>query len=549
MMKKDPIKYLLILGMAATAFMLVREWSAFQDRKTPEPLAQQTTLISPDTPQAQDTTGEVPELSQDKPQAAQQKLIHIATDSLHLKIDTRGGDIVYVSLPKHLAELNDANNPLVLLNQTADHTYVAQSGLVGINGTDKSGDRPVFSTTQDSYQLAEGENELVVDLLYQQGGVAITKRYTFNRNSYLVNLSYRVDNRSDSDWSANLWAQIKRDSQPVATDVGIGMNPYLGAALTTADDKYKKLDFDDIAEAGTIKEAIQGGWIAMVQHYFISAWIPAADSTNNFSLRKATNSDLYFLGFTTPALQVSAGQQGEIGAGFYAGPKDVQTLETISPYLDLTVDYGWLWWIAKPIFWFLHFIHGFIGNWGFSIIVLTIIIKAIFFPLSAASYKSMARMRKLGPLMQDLKERYGDDRQKMSAELMKLYKKEKINPMGGCLPVLVQMPVFIALYWVLMESVELRHTPFLGWIDDLSVMDPYFVLPVIMGLSMYVQFKLNPTPPDPTQAKVMQMMPLFMTFMFLWFPAGLVLYWVCNNIISIAQQYLITRQIEAGEQT
>lgn len=554
-MKKDPIKYLLIIGMVVTAALLVGQWSDFQDRRKAPLIKEETTLSAPmqepvapsDTVVADD---DIPTVDATAPALQQQtqQLISIETDTLSLKIDTQGGDIVYAALPQHHAVLNEADNPFVLLNQTANHTYVAQSGLVGANGTDKSGQRPIFATAATHYALSQGDETLVVDLVYQQGSVGITKRFSFTRGSYVVGLSYLIDNRSESSWNANLYAQLKRDSQPVITDVGIGLNPYLGAALTTADEKYRKVDFEEMAETrGGVKVDVDGGWVALVQHYFISAWIPSSDTRNSFNLRKANASDMYFAGFTTPAVTVAPGSQGEITAQFYAGPKDVDTLEGLAPYLDLTVDYGWLWWIAKPLFAFLQWIYSFIGNWGWSIIVLTIIIKAIFFPLSAASYKSMAKMRKLGPLMQDLKERYGDDRQKMSAELMKMYKKEKVNPMGGCLPILIQMPVFIALYWVLMESVELRHTPFLGWIDDLSVKDPYFILPILMGATMFVQFRLNPTPPDPTQAKVMQMMPIVMTFMFMWFPAGLVLYWVANNAISIVQQYVITKQIENAD--
>lgn len=550
-MKIDWIKYLLILSMGAVTFMLVKEWAAFDDRrKASQVTSEQTTLSSPMAQAPETIMGDdgVPVIASEVPEveAAAQQLITVSTDNLVLKIDTQGGDIVYAALPKHLATLGNPQ-PFVLLNQTESHAYIAQSGLVGANGTDGKGQRPVFKTDKTHYQLATGAKTLTVDLVYQQQDVTLTKRFTFTRDSYLVDLSYLVDNRSDQTWRANFYAQIKRDSQPVPTDVGFGMNPYLGAAITTLDEKYKKVDFEDMDEA-SVKDSVQGGWVAMVQHYFISAWIANPEHQNSYSLRRSKNADLYFMGFTAPAVEVAQNSQGTLGASFYVGPKDVYTLEEISPYLDLTVDYGWLWWIAKPLFQFLTFIYGFIGNWGWSIIVLTIVIKAIFFPLSAASYRSMAKMRKLGPMMQELKERYGDDRQKMSGELMKLYKKEKVNPMGGCLPILVQMPVFIALYWVLMESVELRHTPFLGWIEDLSVRDPLFILPILMGATMFVQFKLNPTPPDPTQAKVMQMMPIFMTFMFMWFPAGLVLYWVANNTISIIQQYVITRQIEAGTQ-
>jgi len=282
----------------------------------------------------------------------------------------------------------------------------------------------------------------------------------------------------------------------------------------------------------------------MIQHYFISAWIPDADKTNHFNLRKNRSSDIYLLGFTSESTTIAPNSTGSLSASFYAGPKNIRTLSAISPHLDLTIDFGWLWMIAKPLFFGLEKIHGWVGNWGIAIILLTCSIKLLFFYPSAMSYRSMAKMRKVQPLMAELKERYGDDRQKMSGELMKLYKKEKVNPMGGCLPVLLQMPVFLALYWTLMESVELRHSPFFLWIHDLSVRDPYFVLPLLMGATMWIQQKLNPTPPDPMQAKIMQMMPIFFTALFMMFPAGLVLYWVVNNTLSITQQYFITKKIE-----
>ena len=324
------------------------------------------------------------------------------------------------------------------------------------------------------------------------------------------------------------------------------MNPFLGAAITTNEENYRKFTFANIAES-EFKTTRQGGWVAMVQHYFISAWIPDASSDNTYSLRKLGANDLYLLGFTGKVNEVAAGQQGSFSANFYAGPKDTKKLESISPHLELTVDYGWLWWLSKPLFVVMKFIHDLVGNWGLAIIGLIVLIKAIFFKLSATSYKSMAKMRKLAPKLAEMKERYGEDRQKFSQEMMKLYKTEKVNPFGGCLPLLIQMPVFLAFYYVLMESVELRHAPFVGWITDLSVKDPYFVLPIIYGITMWFMQKLNPQPTDPMQARIMQMLPIVFTVMFLWFPAGMVLYWVTNNLLSIAQQYVITKQIDNAD--
>ncbi len=565
----------LILGaIAVVSVLLINEWGDFQERNRPV-VSQETTISQPTTLPTELTqtvdivstsnvtdanahSGDIPQPAaanqpQVMPTAANAQLVHVVTDNLDVLIDTHGGDLVKVALPRHLASLDTPDEPFVLLNRTQHSTYIAQSGLIGPNGTDTAKGRPVFHSAQSEYSLADGSDHLNVDLTYQQGEVTITKRFVFTRGDNLVKLEYLIDNASGSDWKAGLFAQIKRDSHnPVKVD-GFGMKPYLGAALTTPDENYKKLDFgdlsdEDIVRQGGYKVSQTGGWVAMVQHYFLSAWVPDQQQQNNFNLRKGSG-DIYLLGFTSPTQTVAAGSQGQINAGFYAGPKDIDRLEEIAPYLDLTVDYGWLWWIAKPLFHFLNFIHSILGSWGWSIVALTVLIKLAFFHLSATSYRSMAKMRKFAPEMQRMKELYGDDRQKMSQEMMKLYKKEKINPLSGCLPILVQMPVFISLYWVLMESVELRHTPFLGWISDLSVKDPLFILPVIMGITMFIQQKLNPTPPDPTQARIMQMMPFVFTFMFLWFPAGLVLYWVVNNTLSIAQQYIITRNIEAGEKS
>jgi YidC/Oxa1 family membrane protein insertase len=549
--KMDWQKNLLIAAILATLLMLVIRWHEFQEQ-LPAP----TSVASQSASSAQIPDSSVPAATSDIPVAAgalsetakvdkaSANLISVKTDSFDLVINPLGGDIVQLALPRHFLKLNTPDQPFVLLDNRNNHTYLAQSGLIGVNGTDTAQGRPLFSSEQLSYELADGQDQLQVDLHLQQGEVKITKRFTFTRSDYLIKVDYLINNQSSSNWSAQLYGQIKRDSQNFVKVSALEMNPYLGAALTTPDDKYKKVTFADLNEKEE-RASVQGGWIAMVQHYFVSAWIPDATSTNNYHLRKLGNNDMYLLGFTGKVNEVAAGSEGVISASFYAGPKDTERLEEISPYLDLTVDYGWLWWVAKPLFWVLKLIHGFVGNWGLAIIGLTLCVKLLFFKLSATSYRSMAKMRKLAPKMAELKERLGDDRQKFSQEMMKLYKAEKVNPFGGCLPLLIQMPVFLALYYVLMESVELRHSPFFGWILDLSVKDPYFVLPIIYGISMYFMQKLNPQPTDPMQARIMQMLPLIFTFMFLWFPAGLVLYWVTNNTLSIIQQYIITKQIDA----
>lgn len=562
----DLQRSLLIGAIAVLSFMLLTEWVAFKDEKTQTEDAQTTRLITNGEAQP----AELPQLEaapttsadEDLPTAPEavaasetpavetansSRIVLVRTDSLQLAIDLQGGDIIELALPRHLEQIDNPDVPFVLLEQNEKRTYIAQSGLIGANGIDSSG-RATFTTSADSFEMSEGQEQLVVDLNWQgDGDVKITKRFTFTRGEYLVEVDYLVENNSDSRWQANLFGQIKRDSTPApsSSDSGMGMQPFLGAAITQPDERFTKFSFQDMDEE-PFKAQLPGGWIAMLQHYFLSAWIPNAEQSHNYSTR-VTSSGFNIAGFTSPALNLDPGQSGQTGALFYAGPKDQYRLAEISPYLDLVVDYGWLWWIAQPLFWLLNKMFALVGNWGMAIILLTVLVKAAFFKLSATSYRSMARMRKVQPKMMDIREQYADDKQKQSQAMMELYRKEKVNPMGGCLPILVQMPVFIALYWVLMESVELRHAPFALWINDLSVMDPYFVLPILMGASMWFMQKLNPPPTDPMQAKIMQWLPIVFTFFFLWFPAGLVLYWVVNNLLSMAQQYVITKQIENAD--
>jgi YidC/Oxa1 family membrane protein insertase len=550
----DWLRTVLLVGMGAIALMLVIEWGEFQEARRPA-VTTETTLsevapgveapaVEDDAAQEIPTAEDVAVPAPQQPASARAQLVTVETDRLQVKIDTLGGDIVKVALPKHAAELN-SEQPLVLLNRNETMTYVAQSGLVGPNGTDlATGERPVYSVEQTEYRLGDDES-VQVDMTLNQDGVRIIKRFVFHRDSNLIDVNYIVDNQSNELWTAHLYGQIKRDSFNPNTSAGFGMSSFLGVATTRLDENYVKYDLERIAEE-RVNFQRPGGWLAMVQHYFISAWIPDPDNLNRYSFRKLPNRDIYLFGFTGPAVQVQPGEQTIIEADFYAGPKNIFRLDDIAPYLELTIDYGPLWFLCLPLFYFLSWIHGFVGNWGVAIILLVVAVKAAFFHLSATSFRSMAKMRKFAPKMNELKERYGDNRQKFSEEMIKLYKKEKINPMKGCLPMLVQMPVFISLYWVLMESVELRHAAFL-WIPDLSVKDPFFILPLVYGATFFFQMKLNPPAQDPTQQKIMQMMPIFFTIMFMFFPAGLVLYWVVNGILSIAQQWVITRQIERGD--
>ena len=556
----DIPRIIILFGLAVTAYLLVLKWNedyggkietgdtAFLDG----PSDYSNTLDElPIALAADEHTDVVPQielnLAKEEAPSRLNKSHHVLvrTDVLDVTIDLRGGDIVRVALPAYPASLDTPDIPFLLVDPR--NSYSAQSGLIGPDGIDKSGDRPLFTSMVNRYDI-NGNDILKVELFHRsESGVGITKQFIFKKGDYLVDVSYLVENQSSNELQIAFFSQIKRDGQDPHDVNGnsMGLKPFVGAATRSVDELYKKLTFDDIADE-PYKAKINGGYIAMVQHYFVSAWIPSGEVNVSYQVRKLANQDIYLLGFTTPLVTVPVNTSRQIGALYYAGPKDQYRLERIAEGLNLTVDYGFLWWLAQPLFYLLTVIHGFFNNWGIAIILLTVIVKTLLFPLSAASFKSMAKMRKLQPEMARLKERYGDDKQQFSQAMMELYKKEGANPLGGCFPILLQMPVFLALYWTLMESVELRQAPFMLWIDDLSVMDPYFVLPILMGISMYLTQMLQPEPPDPVQAKVFKMMPIMFTFFFLWFPSGLVLYWLVNNILSIMQQWFVTRQIEKG---
>ncbi|MDC0003751.1 membrane protein insertase YidC [Porticoccaceae bacterium] len=547
----DWLKTTLLGGMGVVAWLLVIEWTQFQEANEPE-VIQQSSYASPtvDSPIPQALTqneDELPVLIGQTPAAvfiepSNSQLVTVRNDVLEVVIDTLGGDIIEVNLLKHLTKMAvDGGKPFQLLNRTANNMYIAQSGLIGPNGTDTRDGRPRFSAAQNSYEFNGNGEVLNVDLTYNRDGVRLVKRFEFSRDGYDIGVEYLINNGTSQEWNATFYGQIKRDSHSPLIE-STGVQPYLGAALREEEKNFSKYDFGDM-EDETVTASVTGGWVAMVQHYFVSAWIPPTADKNSFSLRKLGDKDVYLMGFTGQPIAVAAGGMGEYGARFYVGPKDQYKLEELAEYLDLTVDYGFLWMLAKPIFFAMQWIHNIVGNWGWSIILLTLGIKLLLYPLSATSLKSMAKMRNLQPEMARLKELYGDDRQKMSQELMGLYKKEKVNPAGGCFPMLLQMPVFLSLYWVLLESVEIRHAPWIMWIQDLSAKDPYFILPLVMGGSMLLMQKMQPMPTDPMQARVMQIMPIAFTFFFMIFPAGLVLYWTVNNLLSMAQQWVVSQQL------
>ena len=471
--------------------------------------------------------------------------VTVRTDVFEIVINRVSGNIVESSLLQYDASLN-SNTPLKLLTHSANRTYLLESGLIGKNGPDSraNGEAPVYEVSRSEYTLDDGQDQLAVDLSYTTDqGVRIIKRYEFQRDSYEIGVKYLIENRSEQPWQANFTGKIVRDESPDPTSqASMGIQAFLGMVMSSPEDPYEKFSLKDLAEK-RVNQQVTNGWLAFLQHYFLTAWVPDRDTPAQFQTTR--RGPLHVMGFVYPTTTVAPGETAEVGARAYVGPKIIDRLEAVAPNLDRTVDFGWLFFISLPLFYILEWFHGLFGNWGVSIILLTVLVKAVFFHLSATSYRSMAKMRAVAPQLNRLKELYGDDRQRMSQEMMALYKREKINPLGGCLPVLVQMPVFISLYWVLFESVQLRHAPFMLWIQDLSQMDPYFILPILMGASMFLQMHLNPTPPDPMQAKIMKLMPLIFTVFFLWFPSGLVLYWLVNNILSISQQWYITRKIEA----
>jgi len=429
------------------------------------------------------------------------------------------------------------------LNDSMPNLFVIQSGLRASTGTEPT-HHVVYSPEQTSYRMAESDDQLVVPMTWRSPeGVEVIKRYVFHRGSYAIDLQHEVRNNSDEEWHGRQYRQLQR-TQVAETGQSTFIYTYMGGVIYSPEEKYEKIKFEDMVDEN-LDRSITDGWAAMLQHYFLGALIPARGEADRY-YTKALSNARYVIGMISPGQTVAAGSTGQYETQIFIGPKLQDKMKQVAPGLELTVDYGLLTVLAQPLFWLLKTIHKYVGNWGWAIILVTVLIKLAFYKLSETSYKSMANMRKLAPRLKTLKERYGDDRQKLNTAMMDMYKKEKINPLGGCLPIVVQIPVFIALYWVLLESVELRHAPFILWITDMSSPDPYYILPLLMGATMLIQQKLNPAPMDPIQAKVMMALPIVFTVFFAFFPSGLVLYWVVNNTLSIAQQWVITRRVERG---
>ena len=542
----DIRRIILYMALALVCLSLWNAWQIDYPAKSipAETISQQNTtdnLLPQSVPSPKTSESALVNTGVQSPEPHQEQLIKVKTDVLDVAIDLQQGDIVSSLLSDYPISVEDKNKPFVLLKNQEDERYVANSNLFQASGQSVKALGLSFTSAQQNYELSPDQNQLVVTLNGNDNeGLVVTKEFIFTKNSYLIDVNYKIVNKGTSAWNGYLNTQLLRSSPKEDKSSVFHVGSYTGASYSEpGKHRYQKVSFSDMNKTNLDVDS-NGGWIAMQQHYFLSAWIPDAKSVSKFYTR-ANNND-YTIGAVSQPISIEPDQQKTVGSKLYIGPEITSELKTISPSLDLTVDYGILWFVSSLLFSLMKAIYNFVGNWGWSIVLVTILIKLAFYRLSATSYKSMAGMRKLQPKLQALRERYGDDKAKISQATMELYKQEKVNPLGGCLPIVIQIPVFIALYWVLLESVELRQAPFIFWIKDLASSDPYHVLPLIMGATMLIQQKLNPAPPDPMQAKVMMFLPILFTGLFWNFPSGLVLYWIVNNTLSIVQQWYITRK-------
>lgn len=546
------IRKLILLGLLAFLVMtLFQRWTVFQQERLAEQTpVSESAMIDEEIPQTPEATPDAPDTNAVPTSAAEPavegKKVKIKTDLIIAEIDLNGGDIIKLDLLQHPVSVNTPEQPFELLKTGGADVFIAQSGLIGKQDRQYPNHKTQYQAENLEYNLERGEDEVKVKLNWTSPDkVVYSKIYTFRRNTYSLDIDFEIDNQSGDPWQGYLYAQFQRSDVQTEQFGFFGSPTYKGGVIYEPVEKYQKIDFGDI-EKDKLDLITDSGWVGMLQHYFVGAWLPQNQGPFQFYSKSINRSGqpLYNIGYkTTTPLSIPADATGMLNSRAYIGTKEQDRLNAQNVEgLILTVDYGWLTVIASPMFWVMNEIYKVVKNWGFTIVIVTILLKLVFFPLSAASYKSMAKMKKFQPRLMTLRERYGDDKQKLNMEMMKLYKEEKINPMGGCLPILVQIPVFIALYWVLLESVELRQAPFIGWIKDLSLKDPYYVLPVLYGASMFVMQKLNPAPIDPMQQRIMMALPFVFTVLFLWFPSGLVLYWLVNNLLSMAQQWYITRK-------
>jgi len=554
----DTTRVILLLALAVVTSMLWQDWQTDYGQTAPPQSQQQAqTPSSPGAGSQAAAPGpaqnEVPAFNgeeeshtkaAEKPAAtaapAPRTLVKVRTDTFDLDIDTRGGSIVHAALPDYPQKL-DSKKPFDLLDDTGQRYYVLQGGILS------KGPAPThqsqYSAKKHEYTLGPHQERLEVPLTWHGDGITVTKIFTFQRDSYVIDIRYEVKNQSGQTWRGRGYQQIKRSKPEKKHSSMVSKRYYTGAVLSSPDDRYKKIDFDDFKDK-KLKKDIVNGWAAMLQHYFLTAVLPSDQSVSYRYYTNTVDDKYYTIGAIAPQQVAAPGETALVREKIYAGPKVQSRLEKVADGLDLTVDYGMLWFISKPLFWCMKELHDLTGNWGFAIILVTVFLKLAFYKLSAAGYTSMANMRRVQPRIMSIRERYKNDKTRLNQAMMEIYKEEKINPLGGCLPIAVQIPVFIALYWVLLESIELRQAPFIFWIRDLSAPDPYWVLPVLMGITMFTQQKLNPSPMDPIQQKVMMALPFAFTIFFGFFPSGLVLYWVVNNALSIVQQWRITRNLE-----
>lgn len=536
----DIQKIVIYIGLVLVGLMLWAEWQ--KEQSMPAPKANSTSSSIADKPtfsNKREPVG-ISGNQQGKPQVTHsaKDVITVTTDLLEVQISKDGGAIVDATLKNHYVDIDTKNN-LKLFTLEPKELYLAESGFIA-DGAVVSDIK--FMSSKSKYFLNGDKLEVVLTGLLSDT-ISVTKTYIFNRNKHSINIKTTMANNGSSGWVGQMYYQLVRKQKEAESGFMLGMSSYLGAAISDPNKKlYEKVSFDDMRKHQLLR-TVESGWVVMQEHYFLSAFIPTEKTTNTFYSQEYGDNQ-FAIGYSTPAISIKSGGSHDFESTLYVGPEYSEELKALAPGLELTIDYGWLWFISSLLFSILKLINSYVQNWGWSIILLTVCIKLIFYRLSSASYRSMAGMKKFQPKLQALKEKYGDDKQKLNQAMMDIYKKEKINPLGGCLPILIQIPVFIALYWVLLESVELRHSPFILWINDLTSRDPYFILPILMGASMLVQQKLSPPPADPTQAKVMQFLPVIFTLLFISVPAGLVLYWTVNNVLSITQQWYITRNIE-----
>lgn len=536
----DTRRLILFVIFSMSILML---WDAWQRQQAPAEVVPQVSRNVDNSVPGQAVSAAISANKAELPVEGDYKLlsaqrISVTTDLYKADIETTGGDLRRLELLKHRASENDKSNFILLDDAAKPMTYVAQTGLIG---ADLPSHKAVFTSAAPSYQMQDGKDSLEVRLSWAGNGVTVDKIYTFHRNKYAIDVNYEIKNASATAITPAVYYQIVHDNE---SNQGSKLMPtFTGGSYYTEATKFKKLKFANM-EKEPLKLEANDGWVGLLQHYFVGAWIPKEGLAREFYTKKL-NEHMFIIGTKSTLSTIAPGASLSVPARLFAGPQIQKDLKETAPGLEYTVDYGWLTVVASPLFWLLSKIHGVVGNWGVAIILLTVLIKAAFFKLSATSYRSMAKMRELAPRLQAMKEKFGDDKQKMQQAMMELYKKEKINPMGGCLPIVVQIPVFISLYWMLLGTIELRHAPFFGWIKDLSAIDPYYILPILMGATMIIQTYLNPPPTDPIQAKVMKVMPVVFSVFFFFFPAGLVLYWLVNNVLSITQQWYINKTIHA----